>query len=138
MQAAARLDDPLAHSSAESGLIMGALIGAGLVVAGALLVGTGGAALPFVIGAALAAGALGGWIGEFAGSLSLFNKISGKITSGSPNVFVNYKPVARTVADVGECSKHGPDPEQIATGSETVFINNFHAARVNDKQLLIP
>lgn len=133
MQAAARLGDPIAHSSAESGLISGALIGGGLVIAGALIVGTGGAALPFVIGAELAGVAVGGWIGEFVGSLSFFNKISGQIASGSPDVFVNYKPLARAVIDVGECSKHGPEPQQIALGSETVFINYFHAARVNDK-----
>jgi uncharacterized Zn-binding protein involved in type VI secretion len=133
MQAAARFDDPIAHSSAESGLITGALIGAGLVILGAVIVGTGGAALPLVIGAVLTGAALGGWIGEFAGSLSFFNKISGKIASGSPNVFVNNKRIARAVADIGECSKHGPEPQQIATGSETVFINKFHAARVDDK-----
>lgn len=133
MQAAARFDDPIAHSSAESGLITGALIGAGLVIGGALIIGTGGAALPAVFGAVLAGAALGGWIGEFVGSLSFFNKISGSITSGSPDVFVNYKPLARAVADIGECFKHGPEPQFIATGSETVFINFRHAARVNDK-----
>jgi uncharacterized Zn-binding protein involved in type VI secretion len=133
VQAAARLYDPIAHSSAESGLIAGMVIGASLVIGAALIVGTGGAALPLVIGAALTAAAVGGWIGEFVGSLSFFNNISGKIARGSPNVFVNYKPQARAVADIGECSKHGPEPQQIATGSETVFINNFPAARVDDK-----
>jgi hypothetical protein len=33
VQAAARLDDPIAHSSAESGLITGMLLGATLVLA---------------------------------------------------------------------------------------------------------
>jgi uncharacterized Zn-binding protein involved in type VI secretion len=133
MQAAARFDDPIAHSSAESGLITGALLGAALVIGAALIIGTGGAAMPFVFGAILAGAALGGWIGEYAGSLSFFNKIAGKITSGSQDVFINYKPVARAVEDIGECSKHGPEPQQIATGSETVFINYRHAARVKDK-----
>lgn len=133
MQAAARFGDPIAHSSAESGLITGALIGAGLVIAGALIVGTGGAALPFVFGAVLAGTAAGGWIGEFVGSLSFFYKIAGRVASGSPDVFVNCKPLARALADIGECSKHGPQLQQIAMGSETVFIDNFPAARINDK-----
>jgi uncharacterized Zn-binding protein involved in type VI secretion len=137
LQAAARLDDPIAHTSALEGLIggaiAGAVIGAGLVVGAALIIGTGGLAAPVLIGAALAGGAMGAWIGEFVGSLSFFDKNAGKIASGSPNVFVNFKPLARALADTGECSKHGSEPPQIVTGSSNVFINGFPAARVDDK-----
>jgi uncharacterized Zn-binding protein involved in type VI secretion len=133
LQAAARLGDPIAHSSAESGLITGMLLGAGLVLGAILVVGTGGAALPFLVGAVLTGAAVGGWIGEFAGSLSCFNENSGQIARGSPDVFINFRPAARTLADVGECSKHGPEPQQIAIGSESVFINYYPAARVKDK-----
>ncbi|MBO0720501.1 MAG: PAAR domain-containing protein [Blastocatellia bacterium] len=89
--------------------------------------------MPVVLGAIMAGAALGGWIGEYVGSLSFFNKTSGSITSGSPDVFVNFKPLARALADIGECFKHGPEPQPIATGSESVFINFRAAARVNDK-----
>jgi uncharacterized Zn-binding protein involved in type VI secretion len=137
LQAAARLDDPIAHTSALEGLIggaiAGAVIGAGLVIGAALIIGTGGLAAPVLIGAALAGGAMGAWIGEFVGSLSFFDKNAGKIASGSPNVFVNFKPLARALADTGECSKHGSKLPQIVTGSSNVFINGFRAARVDDK-----
>jgi uncharacterized Zn-binding protein involved in type VI secretion len=109
------------------------LLGAGLVLGAILVVGTGGAALPFLVGAVLTGAAVGGWIGEFAGSLSCFNEISGKIARGSPDVFINFIPAARTLADIGECSKHGPKPQQIVIGSESVFIDNMPAARVKDK-----
>jgi uncharacterized Zn-binding protein involved in type VI secretion len=133
VQAAARLNDPIAHTSAMSGLIAGAIVGAGLALGAALLVGTGGLAAPLLIGGAmLAGGAMGAWIGEFVGSLSFFNKTTGNIATGSSDVFVNFKPLARAQADTGECSKHGPAPLPIATGSGNVFINGFPAARVND------
>jgi uncharacterized Zn-binding protein involved in type VI secretion len=138
VQAAARLNDPIAHTSAMDGLISGAIagavLGAGLALGVALIIGTGGLALAALIGGAmLAGGATGAWIGEFAGSLSFFNNIAGKIATGSPNVFVNSRPLARAMADTGECSNHGPEPPQIATGSSNVFINGFPAARVDDK-----
>jgi uncharacterized Zn-binding protein involved in type VI secretion len=136
MQAAARLNDPIAHTSAMEGLVKGALagalVGAGLVLGAALIVGTGGLTAPLVFGLMLTGVAMGAWIGEFVGSLSFFNKIKGKIASGSSNVFVNFKPLARAEADTGKCSEHGPAPPKIATGSGSVFINGYPAARVDD------
>jgi uncharacterized Zn-binding protein involved in type VI secretion len=136
VQAAARLNDPIAHTSAMEGLakgaLAGALVGAGLVLGAALIVGTGGLTAPLVIGVMLTGIALGASIGEFVGSLSFFNKKAGKIATGSPNVFVNFKPLARAQADTGECSEHGPECPPIATGSDSVFINGFPAARVDD------
>jgi uncharacterized Zn-binding protein involved in type VI secretion len=133
VQAAARIDDPIAHSNALEGLIAGAVIGAGLAVGAALVIGTGGIALPALIGAGLAGASIGAWIGEFAGSLSFFSENAGSIATGSPDVFVNFKPLARARADTGKCNKDGPEPPKIATGSSTVFINGFRAARVDDK-----
>jgi uncharacterized Zn-binding protein involved in type VI secretion len=133
VQAAARIDDPIAHSNALEGLIAGAVIGAGLAVGAALVIGTGGIALPALIGAGLAGASIGAWIGEFAGSLSFFSENAGSIATGSPDVFVNFKPLARARADTGKCNKDGPEPPKIATGSSNVFINGFRAARVDDK-----
>jgi uncharacterized Zn-binding protein involved in type VI secretion len=134
MQAAARLNDPIAHTSALSGLIAGAIVGAGLALGAALLIGTAGLAAPLLIGGAmLAGGAMGAWGGEFIGSLSFFNDTTGNIATGSSDVFVNFKPLARAIADTGKCSRHGSEPPQIATGSGNVFINGFRAARVDDK-----
>jgi uncharacterized Zn-binding protein involved in type VI secretion/predicted nucleotidyltransferase len=129
MQAAAQLNDPIAHTSALTGLIAGAILGAVIAVA---IVGTGGGAA-VLIGAALAGGAAGAGLGEYLGSLSFANQKSGKIARGSPDVFANFKPLARADADIGICSKHGSTPPQIATGSGSVFINGFPAARVKDK-----
>src|SRR2546428_10903697 len=130
---AARFDDPIAHTSAMAGLVGGAVAGA---VVGAALVATaatGGLAAPLVIGAMLAGGALGAWVGEYIGSLSIFSNITGKITAGSRNVFVNGKPIARVEADIGECKKPRMCVPLVATGSGTVFINGLPAARGDDK-----
>lgn len=79
MLAAARFDDPIAHSGAESGLITGMLAGAALVLGAAAIVGTGGAALPFVIGAVLTGAAVGGWVGEFMGrQVAMFGLYRGR------------------------------------------------------------
>src|SRR6266508_580719 len=138
----ARFDDPIAHTSAVAGLIGGATAGlvAGALVGAALVatVATGGVAAPLLIGAmlaggALTGGALGAWVGEYIGSLSIFSGITGKITTGSPNVFVNGKPLARVKFDIGECTKASPCIPLVATGSGTVFINRLPAARVDDK-----
>lgn len=132
MQAAARLNDPIAHTSALEGLIAGAVIGAGLAAGAAVIIGTGGLAAPVLIGAGLATVATGAWLGEFAGSLSFFDEKSGELATGSPDVFINFKPAGRALADLGRCKDESKSPE-IAIGSGSVFINGFPAARVDDK-----
>src|SRR5262245_8839184 len=130
---AARLNDPLAHTSAMAGLIGGAVVGA---LVGAALVATfvtGGLAAPLLIGGLLAGAATGAWVGEYLGSLSFFSNIMGKITTGSRDIFVNGKSVARVTFDIGECKKSSPCQPLIATGSGNVFLNSFPAARVDDK-----
>jgi hypothetical protein len=117
-------------AGAKAGLLIGLIVGAGLALGAALVIGTGGLVAAALFGGALlTGGALGAGIGEFVGSLSSFNKIAGKIATGLPNVFVNFKPLAHAQTDTGECSEHGPKRPQIATGSGSVFINGFQAAR---------
>jgi uncharacterized Zn-binding protein involved in type VI secretion len=53
----------------------------------------------------------------------------GSVTSGSPDVIVNGKAVAR-VGDTYACSIHGANP--IATGSADTFANGKAVARVGD------
>ncbi|MBO0862151.1 MAG: PAAR domain-containing protein [Chloracidobacterium sp.] len=130
---AARFDDPIAHTSALTGLIGGAIAGAVVGAALVATVATGGLAAPLVIGAALSGAAVGAWAGEYLGSLSFFSDITGKITAGSPNVHVNSKPQARVMVDIGECKKARPCIPMVATGSGNVYINSHPAARVDDK-----
>jgi len=68
--AAARLDDPIEHSSALGGLLAGLAIGAGAVLIGIAVIGSGGlgaVALAAMVGAGAATGA---GIGQPIGSLS--------------------------------------------------------------------
>jgi uncharacterized Zn-binding protein involved in type VI secretion len=130
---AARFDDPIAHTSALAGLIGGAIVGAIVGAALVATVATGGVAAPLLIGAVLTGAAVGAWVGEYLGSLSVFSSIKGKITTGSPNVHVNSKLLARVKFDIGECNYSSPCIPLVATGSSNVFINGFPAARVDDK-----
>ncbi len=135
MPEAARLSDPIAHSSALAGLIAGAVLGA---LIGAAAIATGGAALVAV--AAVAGGAAAGaGIGEVLGSLSFMPMtVTGAIASGSQNVTVNSLPAARAHLDSAPCAGMPPlmlpshGPMILAQGSMTVSINDMPAARVGD------
>lgn len=156
--AAARLNDPIAHTSmlghlAKMGgsLIAGALIGAALtavaVVAVGAVVATGGLglgavlAIGFGVSMAMEASGLNGLIDN--GVNHLVDKfippsIEGKIASGSPDVNVNSLAAARaaapTTSDIIECAQHGSGaPQMLAQGSDNVFINSQPAARKDDK-----
>jgi uncharacterized Zn-binding protein involved in type VI secretion len=131
MPEAARINDPIGHSPMMSGLLAGLLIGAAIGIAAVAVIGTGGLAAAAIIGG-LAAGGAG--IGEVVSTMSFIPKdITGKIKTGSPNVFTNSRPAARAHLDIVDCSKHPPSPYPlIATGSATVFINSMPAARVTD------
>ncbi|CAM2163445.1 Rhs family protein [Burkholderia latens] len=157
-QPAARKDDPFTHTT-----LMGDLIGMGgsllggmgigwLLTEGALLaaaavleVGTAGLATPLVlaigvgVAATMQASGLNDKIDEAAKGLG--NAISppqekGHIKSGSPDVFINGEHAARAAdgadMDTAECQDH-PGPQMIAQGSESVYINDLPAARVDDK-----
>lgn len=126
--AAARLNDPISHTSAMDGLLAGLAIGAGVALAGIAIAGTGGLAAIAIVGASASAGA---GIGQVIGGLSKFTNESGMITSASPNVRINGVPAARAHADYVGCDKH--DRKVIAEGSAGVRINGYPAARVGDR-----
>jgi uncharacterized Zn-binding protein involved in type VI secretion len=131
--AAARVDDPIEHSSALGGLLAGLAIGAGAVLVGIAVVGTGGlgaVALAAMVGAGAATGA---GIGQLIGSLSFACHDAGKILTGSPNVHVNGKEAARAHVDTAHCDQHSSAPQILAQGSDTVHINGMPAARVGDR-----
>jgi len=145
---AARFADPVAHSHALTGFLVGAVVGvvaaaAATVVIGAavaaLEVATAGLATPLVIGVAATALEFGAnayvgaklteWAteeGERIGSEHMAAP-SGQVSQGSPNVFVNARPAARAT-DTETC-----DAGTVAQGSETVRFNALPAARVTDK-----
>lgn len=155
--AAARLHDPIAHTStmgmlAKMGgsLLVGALVGAALsalvVAAVVATVATGGLgfvavlAIGFAVSAAMEASGLNGFIdSQVNRAVDKFipPSIEGKIISGSDNVKFNSLPAARAAApgelDTIACNKHssGPAP-MLAQGSDNVFINDQPAARKGD------
>ncbi|MFJ4434468.1 PAAR domain-containing protein [Pseudomonas sp. NPDC089395] len=133
MSGAARFADPIEHSSALSGLLAGLAIGAGAVLVGIAVIGTGGlgaAALVAMVGAGAATGA---GIGQLLGSLSFAQRETGFITSGSGNVHINGQPAARAHADYAACTDHAGVSRTLAQGSCSVYINGLPAARVGDR-----
>ena len=124
---AARVGDPITHTNAMTGLLVG--LGVGLLV-GAAIVATGGAAAPLAIAAGAATGgSLGGMAGKFLGGLS--TQVKGQITKGSPNVRINSL-FAAFCSSEATCSNHS-SPVLVAQGSSTVGINGLPAARTGDK-----
>ncbi len=134
MSAAARVGDPIEHTSALEGLLLGLAVGAAAVVvglgAGVTILATGGLAAVAAVGAVMA---LSAGFGELIGSLSWCTNKAGEIFKGSGNVFTNGKPAARAHVDIATCDKHGSVPQVIAQGSRTVHINGQPAARVGDR-----
>jgi uncharacterized Zn-binding protein involved in type VI secretion len=130
---AARFGDTVSHTDAGFGFDCGGLLG---LAAGALLVGatiaTGGAALAVVaaVGGAVALTGGGALAGMNIGST--YGQVEGDITTGSPNVIINTLLAARTLADIAICHDHD-GPQQIATGSTSVFFNRMPAARLGDQ-----
>ena len=137
---AARLGDPVQHKLGKAiGMLAGALAGAALV---AVTIGTGGAALPFIIGAAAVGGMAGAKAAEGAEAAGMFD--SGTVTGAlnppcSANVTIGSKPAARAEIDTALCSGlkvlfHLEKPAtRIAEGSATVLINGLPAARQGDR-----
>ncbi|MDG5493415.1 RHS repeat-associated core domain-containing protein [Niveispirillum sp. BGYR6] len=131
---AAREGDPIEHSSAMAGFLVGAAIGLAAAVAVVAVVGTGGAALAVVgaVGGIMASTGTGALVGQALGST--FTHAAGEIApTCSDNVIINGKRAARAIEDKGKCSDHGPTPQRIAQGSRTVIINGQPAARIKDK-----
>ncbi|EYF04713.1 PAAR domain-containing protein [Chondromyces apiculatus] len=138
MTAAARIDDPIQHSNALTGLLIGAAAGAAI---GLFVVFTGGLGAGVIAAAVVGAGAAGGaGLGELLGSLSgAGGSITGGIASGSPDTTVNSRRSARATDDIVACTGTPPlslpahDGKHIAQGSATVTINGLPASRVDDK-----
>jgi uncharacterized Zn-binding protein involved in type VI secretion len=128
---AARELDDISHTSSKGWMIAG-LIGGAILGAAAVIV-TGGTALIAVSAAAAGASAAGG-LGEVLGSMSWAPRhTSGKLTSGSPNVFINDRPAIRAHLSSGECNEHSGTKQLVAEGSSRVFINDWPAARTGDR-----
>lgn len=128
---AAREQDDIAHTASEGWMIAG-LIGGAILGAAAVVV-TGGAALIAVSAAAAGACAAGG-IGEVLGSMSWAPRHNtGKLMSGSPDVFINSRAAIRAHLSKGTCDEHSGSLQLVAEGSDKVFINNYPAARIGDR-----
>ncbi|MDF2403340.1 type IV secretion protein Rhs [Aeromonas sp. 5HA1] len=135
---------------ALAGAIAGALVAAAVfavaaavVTAAVALTGvTGGMGLALVVGVAK----LGLGIAATIGAGDLIAKVSGSVSgmvdsaspsfgpvaTGSANVFAEGLPVSRALVDTVACTKHSVPPI-IAQGSESVFVNDSPAARVDDQ-----
>lgn len=127
---AARLTDPIAHTCALEGFLVGAVIGIALIAAVAFATFTCGFGVALLAGLAAGIGAtaiLG--LGEAIGRM--FSNPSGTLGSASPDVFVNRLGAACTTMSTAICDKHNPAP-LVAEGSGSVFINGLPAARKDD------
>ena len=127
---AARLTDPIAHTCALEGFLVGAVIGIALIAAVAFATFTCGFGVALLAGLAAGIGAtaiLG--LGEAIGRM--FSQRAGAIATASPDVFTNGRGAARTTASGVACDKHNPLP-LVAEGSGSVFINGLPAARKGD------
>lgn len=127
---AARLTDPIAHTCALEGFLVGGVIGIALIAAVAFATFTCGFGVALLAGLAAGIGAtaiLG--LGEAIGRM--FSNPSGTLGSASPDVFVNRLGAACTTMSLAICDKHNPAP-LVAEGSGSVFINGLPAARKDD------
>ncbi|WCM98319.1 DUF6531 domain-containing protein [Acidovorax sp. GBBC 1281] len=119
-----------------------------LLVAGAVALVTGVSVATMGCGAIIACGLLAGFIGGATGWSDYKEKkiqemtenigdldITGTLgTRGAATVLINKKAAMRAVADFTTCSKHGqPNPNFIAEGTDSVFIETYPAARKGDK-----
>ena len=124
---AARVGDPIAHTMALPGAVMGLLAGAAI---GAFIIATGGLGA-IAVGAALATAGGMGLAGQYIGS-AIMGPPTGAITIGSPNVLINLRPASATVIGIAACAKE-PAPIPEAEGSATVLINTMPAGREGEK-----
>lgn len=131
MYEAARIHDGISHSSALAGFLVGAAIGVALIAAVAFATFTCGFGVGLLAGLVAGAGASGILtLGEAIGSA--IRTPSGKIITGSPNVYTNGRAAALVQMSGVVCDKHPPLP-RVAEGSGTVFMNGLAAARIDDR-----
>lgn len=130
MYEAARVDDPICHTSALAGFIIGAIIGIAIIAVAAFAFFTCGFLAGLVLGFLadqIASGVLAA--GEAIGKS--IHSTAGKILTGSHNVSVNSRKAARAVLSTVLCEDHTPEI-RIAQGSENIYINSQPAARKDD------
>lgn len=130
MYEAARVDDPICHTSALAGFIIGAIIGIAIIAVAAVAFFSCGFLAGLVLGFLadqLASGALAA--GEAIGRS--IRSTAGKILTGSDNVSVNSRKAARAVLSSVICEDHSPEI-RIAQGSGNIYINSQPAARKDD------
>jgi len=151
--AAARVNDPIAHTSTlgmfakmAGSLVVGAIVGAALTLAVVALVATGPVgwvallAIGFAVSLAMEATGINAFIDRTVNDAvdALIPKsIEGKIVTGSPDVTINSENAARAAAapsvqDTVSCAMHGAPPPMLAQGSDNVFIDSLPAARKDD------
>ncbi|WP_423391487.1 RHS repeat-associated core domain-containing protein [Burkholderia sp. LMG 21824] len=131
MYEAARVTDPIDHTSALTGFLIGAVLGIALIAAVAFATFTCGFGVALLAGMAAGLGAQALLsIGESIGKM--FSSQSGNIMTGSSDVYVNAKASAYATMSGVTCSKHPPIP-LVAQGSTNIFINGRPAARKDDK-----
>jgi RHS repeat-associated protein len=131
MYEAARVGDGISHSSALSGFLIGAVIGIALIAAVAFATFTCGFGVALLAGLAAGIGATGilGLAEAIGRSL---RSPTGKILTGSRDVFTNGRPAAQVKGSGVICDRHPPIP-RVAEGSTNVFINGLPAARIDDR-----
>ncbi|MFP3107532.1 DUF6531 domain-containing protein [Escherichia coli] len=130
MYEAARVDDPIYHTSALAGFLIGAIIGIAIIAVAAFAFFTCGFFAGLVLGFLadqIASGVL--QLGEAIGRS--IHSTAGKILTGSPNVSTNSRPAARAVLSTVICEDHSPEI-RIAQGSCNIYINSQPAARKDD------
>ncbi|HGB9471546.1 TPA: RHS repeat-associated core domain-containing protein [Escherichia coli] len=130
MYEAARVDDPIYHTSALAGFLIGAIIGIAIIAVAAFAFFTCGFFAGLVLGFLadqIASGVL--QLGEAIGRS--IHSTAGKILTGSPNVSTNSRPAARAVLSTVICEDHSPEI-RIAQGSGNIYINSQPAARKDD------
>ncbi|ROP59946.1 RHS repeat-associated protein [Enterobacter sp. BIGb0383] len=120
---------------AMAGAIAGALVAAAVAAVAVALIGvTGGLAIAVV--GAVAVFAAGDLISSVSGRVSaMVDSVTpdfGTVDSGSDNVYVEKQRVSRAEVDVVICTKHN-SPQLIALGSDSVYVNDHPAARVDDQ-----
>lgn len=130
MYEAARVDDPIYHTSALAGFLIGAVIGIAIIAVAAFAFFTCGFLAGLILGFLadqIASGVL--QLGEAIGRS--IHSTAGKILTGSPNVSTNSRPAARAVLSTVICEDHSPEI-RIAQGSGNIYINSQPAARKDD------
>jgi len=150
---AARQADEIGHVSvwarlARVGLRLASGMVETLLVAGVVALAAGVSVATMGCGAIIACGLLAGFIGGATGWSDYKEKKIQEMTEdigdlditgtlgirGAATVRINGRAAMRAVADAAVCSKHGePNPNFIAEGSDSVFIETYPAARKGDK-----